>query len=101
MGSGTKNTNTSFKPLLCTVEWDDPKSTHDCYTLDDVVQGKGAGLQRNRQTVGYLCYINEEYLELYSDWDEQDREVGGGTAIILSLVKRIKRANGKVMYVAN
>ncbi len=91
----------SFKPLLVIVYWDDPKSTHDSYTLEDVLQGKGAGLQRNRQTVGYLCYINEEYLELYSDYDEADGEVGGGTAIILSLVKKIKRANGKVMYEAD
>ena len=87
-----------FKPLLVVVTWDDPKTTHDSYTLDDVLQGKGAGLQLNRQTTGYLCYLNEEYLELYSDWDEEDREVGSGTAILLVLVKKVKVANGRILY---
>ena len=84
--------------MLVVVKWDDPKSTHDSYMLEDVVRGKGAGLQRNRQTTGYLCYINDEYLELYSDYDEEDAEVGGGTAIILSLISRIRIANGKILF---
>jgi hypothetical protein len=81
------------------VTWDDPRSIHDSFTIDDVLQGKGVGLQRNRKTGGYLCYFNEEWLELYSDLDEGDREVGGGTAILWVLVTRVKRvSNGKVLY---
>lgn len=81
------------------VTWDDPQSSHDSYTLEDVLQGKGKGPARHRQTTGYLCYINEEYLELYSDWDEVDAEVGGGTAIFHVLIKKIRIANGRVIYV--
>jgi hypothetical protein len=87
-----------WKPLLVEVTWDDPKTTHDSYTIDDVLRGRGAGLQRDRKTIGYLGYINDEYLELYSDFDEVDQELGGGTAILHVLVKRVKVANGKTIY---
>lgn len=88
----------AWTPLHVEVTWDDPKSTHDSYTIDDVLRGRGAGLQRNRKTVGYLGYINDEYLELYSDYDQGDAELGGGTAILLVLVRKIKVANGRTLY---
>jgi hypothetical protein len=88
-----------FRPLLVEVTWDDPRSLHDNFTLADVLQGKGVGLQLDRKTYGLFCYYNEEYLELYSDFDEKDQEVGGGTAILWVLVKRVKIVNGKVIYV--
>jgi hypothetical protein len=99
MALSKPNYSRRFKPMLVVATWDDPKSAHDSYALEDVLQGKGAGLQRNRQTVGYLCYVNEEYLELYSDYDEADDEVGGCTAILWVLVRKVKvERNGKVIY---
>lgn len=93
-----------FEPLLVTVTWVDPRSTHESYTLDDVLHGKGVGLYRNRKTSGRLCYWNEEYLELYSDYDDDEAptEVGGGTAILWALIKSVRLGQkGKVIYSAS
>lgn len=87
-----------FRPPLVTVTWHDPRSVHDNYTIADVLQGKGVGLQLNRQTSGHLCYLGPDYLEVYSDFDEADAEVGGGTAILYVLITKIKMAGGKVIY---
>ena len=87
-----------FKPLLVTVVWSDPKSTFENYNLDDVINGKGCGVQRNRQTVGFLCYVSEEYVEIYSDYDEEDAEVGGGTAIFNVLIHKIKMFNRGIIF---
>lgn len=93
-----------FEPMLVTVVWDDPRSTHDSFTLDDVLRGRGVGLYRERKTSGRLCYFNEEYLEVYGDYDsyEEPVEVGGGTGILWVLVKRIhKGEKGTVIYRAS
>ena len=87
-----------FKPLLCVVTWMDPKSTHDNYSLDDVIVGKGCSVQRDRQTTGFLCHINEEYLEVYSDYDAADNEVGGGTAIFHVLIHKIKMVGKGIVF---
>lgn len=90
-----------FKPLLVTVVWSDPRSLHDSYLLEEVVAGKGVGPYRNRKTVGYLCYMNEEYLELYSDLDEEETpvEVGAGTAIFHVLITKVRIGQrGPVLY---
>lgn len=101
MLTGSKKTSISFSPRLVTVTWDDPRSTHESFTLEDVLRGKGVGLYRRRQTSGRLCYWNEEYLELYQDYDDYEEpiEVGGGTAILWVLVKQIRLGeHGKVIY---
>ena len=90
-----------FSPLLVTVTWDDPRSDHESYILDEVVTGKGVGPYLNRKTSGHLCYVNTEYIGLYSDVDDSEEpiEVGGGTAILLVLIKQIRLGqHGKIIY---
>jgi hypothetical protein len=76
---------------------------HDSFILDEVLEGKGVGPYRNRKTVGYLCYMNAEYLELYSDLDDDEKpvEVGDGTAIFHVLITKIRLGQkGPILYAA-
>jgi len=90
-----------FSPQLVTVTWDDPRSEHTAYLLDEVLAGDGVAPYLNRKTCGYLCYINTDYLCLYSDLDDTEKpvEVGGGTAILLVLIKQIRLGqHGRIIY---
>lgn len=89
-------------PLNVVVTWDDACDRNlTCGwdgTIDAVAKlAETAPLYKNRQTVGFLVYVNEEALWLAHDYDRDEGEVGKLVIIPLGWIVDV-RSGRRVLF---
>ena len=92
-----------IRPLQVVVAWDDACDRTVSLDWDGSFEAAKkvealAPLCWNRQTTGWLIYVNEDALWLAHDYDQDDQEVHNFTVIPLGWVSAV-RSGRKVLFI--